>query len=81
MVRILGTALELREGCFTLDDGEGQIQVMADPEKLSSIREGQRVRVIGRIFKDPEAVLQGEIIQDMDKLDLDLHRSVRQLLG
>lgn len=81
MVRILGTALEVREGDFILDDGEGQIPVIADPEKLSSIKEGHRIRVIGRIFKDPEAVLQGEIIQDMDRLDLDLYRSVRQLLG
>ena len=80
MVRILGTALEVREGDFTLDDGEGQIIVIADPEKVGLLKEGQRVRVIGRIFKDPEPVLQGEVIQDMDDLDLDLYRRVRKLL-
>ena len=80
MVRILGTALEIREGDFTLDDGEGQITVIADPEVLGLFKDGQRVRVIGRIFKDPEPVLQGEVIQDMDRLDLDLYRRVRRLL-
>ncbi len=80
MVRILGTALEVREGDFTLDDGEGQLVVIADPERVSQLRDGQRVRVLGRIFKDPEPVLQGEIIQDMDGLDLDLYARVRNLL-
>jgi hypothetical protein len=80
MVRILGTALEVREGDFTLDDGEGQIVVIADPERVGQLRDGQRVRVLGRIFKDPEPVLQGEIIQDMDGLDLDLYARVRKLL-
>ncbi len=80
MVRILGTALEVREGDFILDDGEDQIAVIADPEKVGSLNEGQRVRVIGRIFKDPEPVLQGEVIQDMGKLDLDLYRKVKKLL-
>ncbi len=81
MVRILGTAVEVREGDFTLDDGEGQIVVISDPEKVSLLREGQPVRVIGRIFKDPEPVLQGEVVQDMSSLDLDLYRRVRELLG
>jgi hypothetical protein len=80
MVRILGTALEVREGDFTLDDGEGQLVVIADPDRVSQLRDGQRVRVLGRIFKDPEPVLQGEIIQDMDGLDLDLYARVRKLL-
>ena len=80
MVRILGTTLEVREGDFILDDGEDQIAVIADPDKVGSLNEGQRVRVIGRIFKDPEPVLQGEVIQDMGKLDLDLYRKVKKLL-
>ena len=80
MVLILGTALEVREGDFTLDDGEGQLVVIADPERVSQLRDGQRVSVLGRIFKDPEPVLQGEIIQDMDGLDLDLYARVRKLL-
>ena len=80
MVRILGTALEVREGDFTLDDGEGQIVVIADPDRLSQVRDGQRVRVLGRIFKDPEPVLQGEVVQDMSNLDLDTYVKVRKLL-
>lgn len=80
MVRILGTVLEVGEGEFTLDDGEGQIVVIADPERVSNLTEGQPVRVIGRIFKDPEPVLQGEIVQDMSKLDLDLYGKVRKML-
>ncbi len=80
MVRILGTVLEVGEGEFTLDDGEGQIVVIADPERVGNLTEGQPVRVIGRIFKDPEPVLQGEIVQDMSKLDLDLYGKVRKML-
>ncbi len=80
MVRILGTVLDIGDGDFTLDDGEGQIVVISDPQKVENLSEGQRVRVIGRIFKDPEPVLQGEVIQDMSKLDLDLYRKVRRLL-
>lgn len=80
MVRVLGTAVEVREGDFTLDDGDGQMIVIADPETVSMINEGQRLRVIGRIFKDPEPVLQGEVVQDMSSLDLDLYRKVRELL-
>ncbi len=81
MVRILGTALEVRERDFLLDDGESQIPVIADPDRVQMIKQGQRIRVIGRIFKDPEPVVQGEIVQDMEKLDLDLYRRVRKLLG
>jgi hypothetical protein len=80
MVRVLGTAVEVREGDFTLDDGNGQMIVIADPETVSMINEGERLRVIGRIFKDPEPVLQGEVVQDMSSLDLDLYRKVRELL-
>jgi len=80
MVRILGTALEVEGGNFVLDDGHDQITVIADPDRVKSVRDGQRVRVIGRIFKDPEPVLQGEVVQDMSKLDLDLYLKVKKLL-
>jgi hypothetical protein len=80
MVRILGTALEIAEGHFTLDDGDAQISVIADPERVNLFQDGQRVRVIGRIFKDPKPVLQGEVIQDMSDLDIDLYVKVKKLL-
>ena len=80
-VRVLGTAIDVSDGHFTLDDGESQIHVITVAEEASRIRDGQRVRVIGRIFKEDEPVLQGEIVQDMDKLDLELYWKVREILA
>ena len=80
-VRVLGTAIDVSDGHFTLDDGENQIHVITVAEEASKIRDGQRVRVIGRIFKEGEPVLQGEIVQDMDELDLELYREVKKILA
>lgn len=81
-VRVLGTVVDTDEGGGTalLDDGTGRAVILfADPEQFSSVKEGQRVRVIGRARKDAEIEIEVEVIQDMGGLDLELYKQVRYM--
>lgn len=77
-VRIIGTVLEANQDSIMLDDGTGAIEVFLDQEDLNSIKESQRVRVFGRVLPTPESFeIQGEIVQDMEDLNMETYRKVR----
>ncbi len=81
-VRVLGTVVDMDVGSGTalLDDGTGRAVILfADPEQFAGVREGQRVRVIGRSRRDDGVEIEVEIIQDMGGLDLELYKQVRYM--
>lgn len=79
-VQIVGKVVELDEKRLLLDDGTGTIQVLfEDPSTVENIESGSTVRVFGPPLSSKEGVeLHAEIIQRLDKLDLELYREIRE---
>jgi hypothetical protein len=81
-VLVLGTIVDLDEADSSalLDDGTARaILLFADPEQLGAVKEGERVRVIGKARREGEVEIEVEIIQDMSGLDLGLYEQVRYM--
>ena len=74
-VNILGTVVDYSDNLIVLDDGTGKIN--ATFEYKPPVRQGQLVRVMGRIMPLEEGVeLQGEVCQDFSKIDRELWNKV-----
>jgi len=78
-VRIVGVVVRCDVGkkLALVDDGTGQIRVLT--EKV--LKEGMKVRVIGRVavLKSGEIEIDGEVIQDLEGLDMELYSTIRDL--
>lgn len=77
-VCVIGTVIDRTEdgNRFVLDDGTGKVTVSSD----SSPQLNQIVRVFGRVIPLENGVeLQGEIIQDMNSLNMELLKAVKGL--
>ncbi|NIO23306.1 MAG: replication protein RepA [Candidatus Aenigmarchaeota archaeon] len=77
-VRLLGTVIDRKDNVIVIDDGTGKINVtFEEPVNFDANR---LVRVFGRAIPMEEGFeIQGEVIQDMKDLDLDLYRKVNEL--
>ena len=81
-VAIAGTVINKNPdiGSFMLDDSESSVLVLAptnDAEQFDSIKEGQFVRVLGKVWgAGDEIEIQAEIIQDFSKIDKTLWSKV-----
>lgn len=81
-VRILGTVLEKRDDSVVMDDGTGTVEVFLDGEELDTIKDGQRIRIFGRVLPTRESFeLQADIVQDMTDLDMEDYNAVRDAVG
>lgn len=79
-VSVIGTIIDRNEEGTRLvvDDGTGKLTVTADAPLPGETN--QLVRVFGRVIPLEQGVeLQGEIVQDMSKLDLDLYKRLKGL--
>ena len=77
-ISIVGTIVGKEGDFIVIDDGTGQINVSFDREVDFS--PNQLVRVMGRIIPvEGGFELQGEIIQDMSKLDIELFKKVNSI--
>ncbi|MGC8816641.1 MAG: hypothetical protein ACP5PX_02350 [Candidatus Hadarchaeum sp.] len=79
-VRVVGLVVDKRDSEFTLDDGSGLLTVIFDdPAVASGIEIGAKVRVFGSpLLVSGAKELHADIVQRVDKLDLNLYREVRQ---
>lgn len=81
-VAIAGTIVSKNPdiGSFMLDDSESSIIVIApsnDPKQFDSIKEGQFVRVLGKVWgTGDELEIQAEIIQDFSGINKELYKKV-----
>ncbi len=77
-ISLLGTILDKKGQTIVLDDGTGQVQItFSEPVKEEAKK---LVRVIGRVIPLQEDFeIQGEVIQDMSGLDLEVYRKVREM--
>jgi len=78
-VRVLGTVIDKNDTRIVIDDGTGKLEVVFDNNV--DVKINQLVRVFGRIIPLENGFeLQGEIIQDMSGLDMDLYKKVKGLV-
>ncbi|NIO20661.1 MAG: replication protein RepA [Candidatus Aenigmarchaeota archaeon] len=77
-VRLLGTIIDKKDNVIVIDDGTGKINVsFAEPVEFET---NHLVRVFGRTIPIEDGVeIQGEVIQDMKDVDLDLYKKVNEL--
>jgi len=79
-VAIAGTVINKNPdiGSFMLDDSESSVIVIApsnDPKQFDAIKEGQFVRVMGKVWgAGDEIEIQAEIIQDFSKINKELFK-------
>lgn len=79
-VRVVGLVVDKQGSDFTIDDGSGQLPVTSEDPSLSvGVEVGSKVRVFGTpMVSDEEVELHAEIVQRVDKLDLELYQQVQQ---
>jgi len=79
-IGVVGLVVDRKEGELTLDDGSGQITVFFDdPALAAGVGAGSKIRVFGTPLNvGGKHELQAEIIQKVDKLDLELYEEVRR---
>jgi len=79
-VALLGTVVSKNPelSAFVLDDSKSSILVLAnDPRQFESVKEGQTVRVLGKVWgTGNELEIQAEIVQDFSKIDRELYNKV-----
>ncbi|NVM01613.1 MAG: hypothetical protein HWN67_04725 [Candidatus Helarchaeota archaeon] len=76
-VRILGVNISSTQDFAKIDDGTGVINVKIE----FPLEERKRYRIIGQVSKqsDKKFVIIAEIVQLMDKLDMDLYQKVFEI--
>ncbi|MCD6372432.1 MAG: replication protein RepA [Thermococcus sp.] len=78
-VAIIGKAFKVDKIDYTfwVDDGTGVILVESEENVLPE--NGQIVRVIGRVIRNEEVHLFGEVVQDFSDADLEALEEIREL--
>lgn len=77
-VRLLGRVIDKSENGIIIDDGTGKSEITIDSEtELENINLNDVLRIFTRVLPLENGYeLRAEIIQDMNKLDLDLYKKV-----
>ena len=77
-VKITGTIIDKKDNTIMIDDGSGKIQ--ASFTETVPFEAQKLVRVFGRVIPNEEEFeLQGEIIQEMEGIDLGAYKKIREL--
>ncbi|RMF91484.1 MAG: replication protein RepA [Methanobacteriota archaeon] len=82
-VRINGVVVEINRDMYTamIDDGTGRVVVQfIDPEVFGRLKEGRHVRIIGKVLSGEETLIDGEVVQDLSKLDIGLYNRARYVM-
>jgi uncharacterized protein YdeI (BOF family) len=79
-VSLIGTIIDKQEDSIILDDGTGKITIgFGNPVEIET---DQIVRVFGRVIPLEQGFeLQGEILQDMRGISMDLLKRLRETSG
>lgn len=77
-VSIIGAVIDSQEGRIVVDDGTGKVEVSFD--RPVNAANGMVARVLGRVMHMDEGVeIQGDALQDMSGMDMELRRVVDSL--
>jgi hypothetical protein len=73
-IRILGKVLDKTDSTVIIDDGSGKAEIFVD-----ELPDNDFVQVFARVLPLEDGYeLRAEAVQDMDKLDIDLHKKIFQ---
>jgi len=79
-VSVVGTIVSKNDKIlsFLLDDSTGTVNIiMNDADKFNQIKDGQVVRVFGKLWGDGDDIeLQGDIVQDFTNFDISMYKQV-----
>jgi len=77
-IQVVGLVVDKSESGLVIDDGSGKLNVLfEDPALVKDIEVGSKVRVFGTPLNIGDThEVHVEIIQKMEKLDLDLYKRV-----
>lgn len=79
-IRVLGTVIDKQENKLVIDDGTGKIEAVF--EETVNAELNKMVRVFGRVIPLEDGFeLQGEIVQDMSQLDIELSRKIDNFMA
>ena len=74
-ISLIGAVVSKKDFEFILDDGTGQMSVICEEE--TEVKEGDLVRVVGRLFTD---IIQAEIVKKIDNMDMELYNKTYDLI-
>ncbi len=74
-ISLIGAVVSKKDFEFVLDDGTGQIEVMCEED--ADFKEGDLVRVVGRLFTD---IVQAEIVRKIEDMDMELYNKSYPLI-
>ncbi len=73
-VRLLGKIMDKKNDSFIIEDESGKAEIIAEDMEISFNKE-DLVRVFARVLPLEDSFeLRAELIQDMNKLDMDLYK-------
>ncbi len=81
-IKVLGVVLEKERNVVLIDDGTGKARIVAfDDSIISNVKVGDKIRVFGTVLVGEESEIQinANIIQDMNKLNIELRSEVERL--
>lgn len=78
-VSVIGTVIDSQKNRLVIDDGTGKVAVsFEDPVKAEN---SKLVRVLGRVIPmDSGVEIQGDALQPMDGMDMELKKKVDELV-
>jgi hypothetical protein len=77
-ISVIGTVIDKADDGIVVDDGTGKIDVTLDSPTQVEVK--ALVRVFGRVFPSEGGFhIQGEIVQDMKGLDMQLLKKVESI--
>jgi len=78
-VAVVCTVIDKGEDYLVVDDGTGVIKVFFDDrETIKRAGEYKLVRIIGRVGFMDGPVIRGEIVQNMDGLDVEAYKKLKE---
>jgi len=79
-IRVLGTVIDKTDTSVIIDDGTGTISANFEEPVKAELK--QLVRVFGRVINSASGMeLQGEVLQDMTKLDMELYKKASKVFS
>ena len=77
-VKIMGTVIDKQKDRVVVDDGTGKVSVVFDRPIDTNLN--QTARIFGRVIPVENGFeIQGEIFQDMSKLDMELFKKIESI--
>lgn len=82
-VALVGRVIDKKQNIIILDDGSGKANVFfTDENILNNLSVNDIIRLSGFVMPTQDGFdIRGEIVQNMDKLDVELYKKIKNING